>query len=1157
MTPQNMPAGGSPTAGCPDHAVLAAIQRGAADNAVLSTWSEHIETCTECDAVLAGLDEHPDPLVAAFAGLEPTATCCPGAAAKSWQIDSNTSFPRFFGDYVLESFLGAGGMGIVFKAVNRRLNRVVALKQIPGALERSDEALLRFRTECEAAAKLNHPHITTLFEAGREEGIPFFAMELVTGGSLDEKLRKSALQPHDAAALVETIARAIQHAHEKGVIHRDLKPRNILLSEDGQPKISDFGLAKLADESIALTITGKVMGTPAYMAPEQARGRNEDIGPRTDVYGIGAILYECLTQRPPFAGVDRHEIMRQVVEDEPCTPRRLVPNLPRDLETICLKCLQKEPGKRYASAQALAEDLHSFREGLPISARPVGHVERFGRWCVRKPGLAAATFVAALLFIGLLVALVAYTALVSVKDRQEADARLNDERRSREIERTEQDRTNAERVAAVERFAGLLSDNEGRAARRPPGWTVQNQQTLREALRLGVEPEPYLVKLRTQLAETLSARDLSPPREIFVPLRKDMPKAKFGPGPIAFRPNGKYLAVGQHIGDWLSGHNVHLLDSQTWKIVRSLPIPASPNPYEGTNGASCLSFSPDGDWLALATRDGKVHLWDLREKQPRCKSWTAHKGDIDTLAFARDGATLVTKANDRKLIRWKLNGWFFPTPAATYDCRPLDVRDVGVSPPGAPEEFFAFYSEGAIHFLDADFKEDGKPVLDAGRLPTISPDGRTVVVSNRLSLRVIDRQTRRIEYQLASHDQVTHDRFPDEKLVFSPDASLLATANEHSGLVKLWEMASGKLIAVGKTKGGRANLAFSPDGRTLVTTGENHIYVFPIDAGVEQRPEAVSPCPIRSFTFHPRGRFMAVHTVEGPQRGLACWRLASGPRNLQPENRLTFEHPGNYAGTGLLAMTDTPEPWVFYRSGPTLARWNGTSRIDDQLLVAPKLEVIRHVENDKLLLGDGIEVYEYDAQTKKKRAVFNNKKVDDDSGRGGIRMIAVQGKTILIGDGAGYVHCLDREMRRKDISRRLDDHEIRSVAVSPDETTALVGDKAGHLYLLKLPTLEPLAELPAHADSVEDTAFVNDDLMATASNDGTVRFMKRTGETLFTIPFGRPVVQMERVITEGGEHQLGVLLRNERAVRIWHLEKLWQRFREFGVAGGLPGLGNF
>lgn len=310
--------------------------------------------------------------------------------------------PRVAGYEVL-GVLGRGGMGVVYRARQTGLNRIVALKMILGGGHADPEQLARFRAEAEAVAQLQHPQIVQIYEIGTHDGLPFFSLEFVEGGSLEQERAGRPMPPLRAAELVEQLAGAMQSAHARGIVHRDLKPANVLLTRDGVPKVTDFGLVKRVEEDDSgQTRTGTIMGTPSYMAPEQAWD-SKAVGPLADVYSLGAILYALLTGRPPFLGPTPVETVMLLRSQEPVPPSRLQPALPRDLETICLKCLQKEPEKRYAGAAELAEDLRRFRGGEPILARPVGRVERVWRWCRRNRALATAAGVAAVLALSLMI----------------------------------------------------------------------------------------------------------------------------------------------------------------------------------------------------------------------------------------------------------------------------------------------------------------------------------------------------------------------------------------------------------------------------------------------------------------------------------------------------------------------------------------------------------------------------------------------------------------------------------------------------------------------------------------------------------------------------------------------------------------------------------
>lgn len=300
-----------------------------------------------------------------------------------------SAFPQTFGSYELLGELGRGGMGVVYKARQQELDRVVALKMILQRHLASPEVVRRFQSEAKAAAKLRHSHIVQIHEVGQHHGQDFFTMEYIEGQSLAQQLARRPMEIPAAVKIVAAIARAVDYLHKQGVVHRDLKPSNILLDADGDPYLTDFGLAKVFHADDQHTATGVIAGTPSYMAPEQAAGRAAEIGPATDVYSLGAILYELLTGQPPFVADNPLDVLLDVLSGDPLLPRRINPKVPRPLELICLKCLQKSPAERYPSAAALAEDLDRFARGEPPLVRPPSVVQRFWSWTRRQPALAS------------------------------------------------------------------------------------------------------------------------------------------------------------------------------------------------------------------------------------------------------------------------------------------------------------------------------------------------------------------------------------------------------------------------------------------------------------------------------------------------------------------------------------------------------------------------------------------------------------------------------------------------------------------------------------------------------------------------------------------------------------------------------------------------
>ena len=342
--------------------------------------------CSECGGLIPDASRNgfcPRCLV----GLALDATLVMNASRLA-KDDLSGAFGRVFGNYELLEQIGQGGMGVVFKARQRNLNRTVALKLMLSGPLASEAEIKRFRSEANAAATLQHPNVVAIHEVGEQDGRHYFSMEYVEGKSLAEVVRRTPLPAEQAVRYVKTIAEAVQYAHQRGILHRDLKPHNVLIDANDQPRITDFGLAKQIEVDSDLTVSGAVLGTPSYMPPEQAAGKRREIGPASDVYSLGAILYDLLTGRPPFRADTPLDTLRQVLDAEPAAPRLLNRKVPRDLETICLKCLAKERHSRYGSAQELADDLGRFQRHEPIHARPPGSAGRVWRWCRRKPAVA-------------------------------------------------------------------------------------------------------------------------------------------------------------------------------------------------------------------------------------------------------------------------------------------------------------------------------------------------------------------------------------------------------------------------------------------------------------------------------------------------------------------------------------------------------------------------------------------------------------------------------------------------------------------------------------------------------------------------------------------------------------------------------------------------
>ena len=417
-----------------------------------------VSTCPRCGAKLSG--DGPEgncPACLLALAITPPAHDAAHSSSESRapQPRSRPQTVRYFGDYELLEEIAHGGMGVVYRARQVSLNRLVALKMIAAGQLATTAAVQRFHTEAEAAAQLDHPNIVPIYEIGEYEGQHYYSMKLIEGGNLAERGARGEgrgangtglLDPRASALTLSKVARAVHYAHQRGILHRDLKPRNILLDEEGEPYVSDFGLAKLLEDDTSLTRSLAVMGTPSYMSPEQAMGGAKRLTTAADIYSLGAIFYELLTGQPPFQGDTSIETLRQVCEHEPTRPRELNSEVDRDLETICLKCLNKDPQKRYAAAEMLAQDLDRWRSGEPILARPVGAGEKVWRWCRRRPVVAG-------LLLAVLIALVGGLVVANWFYLREKAARLRAVTAERDKARSLQRAEAAEKKAqAINRF---------------------------------------------------------------------------------------------------------------------------------------------------------------------------------------------------------------------------------------------------------------------------------------------------------------------------------------------------------------------------------------------------------------------------------------------------------------------------------------------------------------------------------------------------------------------------------------------------------------------------------------------------------------------------------------------------------------------------------
>jgi WD40 repeat protein/tRNA A-37 threonylcarbamoyl transferase component Bud32 len=662
---------------------------------------------------------------------------------------------RVFGDYELIQLVARGGMGVVFKARQTKLDRVVALKMILAGQLASPADIQRFRTEAQAAARLDHPGIVPVYEVGECQGFQYFTMAFIEGASLAERLRDGPLVPREAARLVRDIAAAIQFAHDNGVVHRDLKPGNVLIDKHGQPKLTDFGLAKRTDQDSCATGAGQILGTPSYMAPEQTEGGGTGVGPATDVYGLGALLFALLTGRPPFQAATTLDTLLHVLSADPPRPTALNPAVPRDLETICLKCLEKPPGKRYATATALRDDLDRFLTDRPILARPVGMIERAYRWFRRRPMIGAMAVALAVLLFAVPVLLADLLTQANERVQTEVTARVT-------VQAAEQRRTRQLFDALVsEAAARRSSPRVGRGFRALE--RIGAARDLADDLKL---PTEEYTRLRSEAVSAVSLLDVK--------------ASANGPGWLIRRDPEwhRYVTESDYFLAWDPPNGLLVRRVRDQHIVHRIPV-------DSTDwGRHQPRLSPDNRFVSSQAR-GKLIVWQIDGDKPVER---LRRDGVGLAVFAPDRPeiTIFTEANDliaqplteageAKTVNLpKRTGE--PRSPAYWKCQPGPRRLVAV--PGTSSVRILDMDSGSI---TAAFD-----VPDAVQHIAWAPDGGTVAASCGVNGAIVafdlaGKTTRHLKGNVGG----------PEGLAFNPSGRYLLAANVWNGRNAILNMTTG------------------------------------------------------------------------------------------------------------------------------------------------------------------------------------------------------------------------------------------------------------------------------------------------------------------------------------------------------------------------------
>jgi WD40 repeat protein len=991
------------------------------------------------------------------------------------------NFRKTFGDYELLDEIARGGMGVVYHARQISLNRSVAIKMILAGRFASQEQALRFRAEAEAAARLRHQNIVTIHETGEIEGQPFLSMEYVEGGNLATLVRDRPLPGKRAALLVKTIAEAVEYAHNEGLLHRDLKPSNILLDGTGQPRITDFGLARRVEKESFLTVTGQVLGSPNFMPPEQAGARSVKAGRYSDVYSLGGILFYLLTGRPPFVGETVSETLQQVLHAEPVAPRLLNPAVPLDLATICIRCLQKEPGHRFATARALAEELGRFLRAEPINSRPVSALEKTWRWCKRKPALATAISASVIMLlvvsIGIPVALVRIAAA-----RREAEQNLyvaNVHQANESIESYDLG-TTRESLRRIE-----LSQIQWKM--RGWEWRYLTDRTHGEDLGTIGRHESWLANLT-----------LSPERRRLATISED--------GVVQLRD----LRDGTQIAQW-SAH--------------TQPVRHQPDSVH-----HALVFTLDGT-LITAGQDRAVRFWDPATQRERYQI-TGLTDPVNGLALSPDSKLLVGQTDQGFIYFWKLTE-SAAVLITSVETSAIVSAGMAFAPDG--KTLFAAFAERPLLRFDLSSPESPRQISPWFGVmpPVLFTDDRHVVTGDPSG------QTLRLWTwpQLTPVSDLRVKGGAPLAIASSPDHQFLA-AGLSGGQINIWDLASGgspeARVLLGHTEWVRG-LRFAPIGEStkLISIGtDKTIRSWDISNASAKEIVVGVGAPVRALAISPDERYLAIvvdtpsaqtnseirkpYTLilrelgsQRPVSSVSFGAIGLGPQVVfSPDGREvsvtdfyqlefydvpTLSHRGSAEGRGLVYASDNR--WLAYVNSRGIMK-RSFSGAPEEVLV-PKLHNLQQlaVSPDHSTLAcstDFGEINLWDAKSGRSLGILPPVHT--------VRVTMVEfsadGRTLMSAGWDGRLALWDITHRKLRGIVRAHNNSFVCAVISPDGQTIATGGDDLTVRLWSVAQCQELAVLHGHTDLVRAVAFSGDGhWLASGSADGRVQLRYAPGWT--------------------------------------------------------------